>query len=656
MIRVILPDHKSVEFEAPPSGFEVAEKISLSLMRSAVCIYVNGELRDLSFIITKDSNVSIVKNTDNIGLEVLRHDTAHILAQAIKELYGASLAIGPVINNGFFYDIESDRTISTDDFPEIEKKMHDIASQDLKIEREVISKEKAIEYFSEINEKYKVELISSFQDDSEITIYRQGGFVDLCRGPHSPSTKNIKHFKLMKVSGAYWRGNSNNAKLQRIYGTAWATSKDLKSYLYKLEEAAKRDHRKIAQALDLFHIEDKNPGMVLWHNNGYIIFKCLESYIRHKILKNGYIEVKTPILANSTLWEDSGHLEKFSDNMFVFDTQEHKLSSNSNQEGTCTKEITKHVIKPMNCPLHIQIFKQGIRSYKDLPLRMSEFGCCHRKESSGSLHGLMRVMSFTQDDAHIFCTESQVEDETIKFCELLYEVYTAMGFDNIIVKLSNRPEKRLGSDAIWDQSEKALEDALKKLEIPYTINEGEGAFYGPKLEFTLVDSLDREWQCGTLQLDFILPSKLSAKYIDTHGKSITPVMIHRAILGTFERFIGIMIEHYSGALPLYFAPIQIVLIPISNTNELQIEYCNKIIELLNNRKIDRCFIDTENKTLDYKLRLHSNKKIPYILIIGDKEIVNKNVSFRKFGNLNTQIDEMEKFIYNLSLEIKNFIL
>lgn len=652
MVRVFLPNGNSLEFNNHPSGFEIAKKISLSLIKSAICMYVNDELKDLSFIVEKDSKVSIVRDIDPIGLDVIRHDTAHILAQAVKELYGASLAIGPTIEDGFFYDIESDKQISTDDFPEIEKKMHDIASRNLEIKREVLSRTDAINYFTEINEKYKVELISGFQDNSEITVYKQGNFVDLCRGPHSSSTKNAKYFKLMKISGVYWRGNSNNSKLQRIYGTAWTTNKDLESYLYKLEEAAKRDHRKIAQALDLFHIEENNPGMVLWHSNGYTIFRCLEDYIRRKILKNGYVEVKTPIIANSSLWNDSGHLEKFSENIFIFNNNNNKNCDNTNNINI--SNTSEYVLKPMNCPLHIQIFKQGIKSYKDLPLRMSEFGCCHRKESSGSLHGLMRVMSFTQDDAHIFCTESQIEDETIKFCELLYEIYESLGFLNVSIKLSNRPEKRLGDDRLWDKSEEALELALKRLGSPYVINEGEGAFYGPKLEFILTDSLGREWQCGTLQLDFILPDKLSAKYVDNNGKFATPVMLHRAILGTLERFIGIMIEHYSGALPLYFSPIQIVVIPISSTNELQISYCNEIINCLKDNRIDRSIIDTENKTLDYKLRLHSSKKIPYILIVGDKEVANKNVSFRKFGDLNTQKEDMKQFICNLLLETQIF--
>jgi len=631
-INITLPDGAIRVFEGGVSGFDIAKSISISLSKIALAIKVNGELRDLSHKFENDCRIEIITpKSGAVALEIIRHDCAHIMAQAVKELYPETqVTIGPAIENGFYYDFARKNPFATEDLEKIEAKMREIVKRDEKLIREEWERDDAVKFFEKIGEKYKAEIISSIPSEQKISLYRQGDFIDLCRGPHAPSTSHVKYFKLMKVAGAYWRGDSKNEMLQRIYGTAWESEESLKNYLHVLEEAEKRDHRKIGRQLDLFHIQEEATGSVFWHHKGYIIYREIENYIRRKIEKNGYVEVKTPQLIDKVLWEKSGHWEKFHDNMFIAESENRLLA-----------------VKPMNCPGHVQIFNQDLKSYRQLPLRMAEFGSCHRNESSGSLHGIMRVRSFTQDDAHIFCEEHQINDETLAFCELLKEVYRDFGFHDILVKFSTRPEKRAGSDEVWDKAEKALEQAVNHAGLEYQLNPGEGAFYGPKLEFTLVDALKREWQCGTLQVDFVLPERLDVNYVAQDGSRKRPVMLHRAILGSLERFIGILIENYAGKFPLWLAPVQVVVATI--TNEFD-DYAKMVHARLQELGV-RSQIDLDSQKISYKIREHSLQKVPYIIAIGKIEALNNKVSVRKIGSDQQELVDLNEFESRVILEI-----
>lgn len=611
MIKITFPAEKRIEeYDDKVTGFGILQP---EVLKETIALKVNGELYDLSRAIEFDAEVEVIKINDEIGLDIIRHDAAHIMAQAVKELFSAvQVTIGPTIQDGFYYDFATDRAFTPDDLTAIEKKMKEIIKSNHKFIREVWTRKQVIDFFSSIGEKYKVEIISSIPEDQDLTVYKQGDFVDLCRGPHSPSTGRVKAFKLMKIAGAYWRGDSKGPMLQRIYGTAWRNKDELNAYIARLEEAEKRDHRKIAKEMDLFHIQEEAVGQIFWHEQGYTLYNVLESYIRKKLINNGYFEVKTPILVSKELWEKSGHWDKFRENMFVVDESENK----------------KLAIKPMNCPCHVQIFNSHTRSYRDLPLRMAEFGTCHRNESSGSLHGLMRVRGFTQDDAHIFCTEEQITSETLKFCDLLKEVYSKIGFNEVSVKFSDRPNTRAGTDEVWDRAEKALLEAVKEAGLSYELSPGEGAFYGPKLEFVLKDAIGRSWQCGTLQVDFILPERLGAFYIGADGQKHHPVMLHRAILGAFERFIGILIEHYAGKFPLWLAPTQLVILTITNEAD---EYAMEIINTLKEYSV-RVKTDLTNEKINYKIRLHSSNKVPILWVIGKNEVAGKTVSVRNLGS------------------------
>lgn len=632
-IKITLPDGAIREFEVGVNGFEIAKNISTSLAKIALAIRVNGNLRDLSRKIEEDAKIEIITPKSGVdALEIIRHDAAHIMAQAVKELFPETqVTIGPAIENGFYYDFARSKPFALEDLEKIEAKMREIVKRDCKLIREVWKRDEAIKFFTSIGEKYKAEIIASIPSNEDITLYRQGDFIDLCRGPHAPSTSYIKYFKLMKLAGAYWRGDSKNEMLQRIYGTAWESEESLKNYLHNLEEAEKRDHRKLGRALDLFHIQEEATGSVFWHAKGWTIFREIEKYIRAKLEREGYFEVKTPQMVDKILWEKSGHWDKFRDNMFVSESEERTLA-----------------IKPMNCPCHVQIFNQNLVSYRQLPMRMAEFGSCHRNESSGSLHGIMRVRAFTQDDAHIFCEPNQINDETVKFCELLKEVYQDFGFKNVLVKFSTRPEVRAGNDATWDRAESALEEAVKVANLQYEVNEGEGAFYGPKLEFTLIDAIGRHWQCGTLQVDFILPERLDANYIAQDGSKQRPVMLHRAILGSFERFIGILIENYAGKFPLWLAPTQVVVATITNDSDA---YAKEVCAKLKQAGI-RFEADLDAQKISYKVREHSLKKVPYILAVGKKEAENNSVAVRKLGSETQEIIALDDFIKNVLREIE----
>ena len=632
-INISLPDGAVRQFESGISGFEIAKSISISLSKIALAIRINGELRDLSSKLEDDSKIEIITpKSGAVALEIIRHDCAHIMAEAVKELYPETqVTIGPAIENGFYYDFARKNPFATEDLEKIENKMREIVKRDEKLVREEWERDEAVKFFEKIGEKYKAEIISSIPVEQKISLYRQGDFIDLCRGPHAPSTSHVKYFKLMKVAGAYWRGDSKNEMLQRIYGTAWESEESLKNYLHILEEAEKRDHRKIGRQLDLFHIQEEATGSVFWHHKGYIIYREIENYIRRKIEQNGYVEVKTPQLIDKVLWEKSGHWEKFHDNMFIAESENRLLA-----------------VKPMNCPGHVQIFNQDLKSYRQLPLRMAEFGSCHRNESSGSLHGIMRVRSFTQDDAHIFCEEHQINDETLAFCELLKEVYRDFGFNDILVKFSTRPEKRAGSDEVWDKAEKALEQAVNHAGLEYQLNPGEGAFYGPKLEFTLVDALKREWQCGTLQVDFVLPERLDVNYVAQDGSRKRPVMLHRAILGSLERFIGILIENYAGKFPLWLAPVQVVIATI--TNEFD-DYA-KIVHARLQKLGVRSQLDLDSQKISYKIREHSLQKVPYIVAIGKIEATNNQLSVRKIGSEQQELVDLNEFEARIIAEIK----
>ncbi|MCP5207074.1 MAG: threonine--tRNA ligase [Hahellaceae bacterium] len=624
---ITLPDGSQRSFEHAVSVFDVAADIGPGLAKAALAGKVDGKLVDTSFVMSQDSQLAIVTERDEEGLDVIRHSTAHLLAMATQEIFpNAQVTIGPVIDDGFFYDFAFERPFTPEDLVAIENKMEELAAKDIRVSREVMSRDDAAQAFDKMGEAYKVELIRELPEGEEISVYRQGEWMDLCRGPHVPSTGKLKAFKLMKVAGAYWRGDSNNEMLQRIYGTAWTSKKELKAYLHRLEEAEKRDHRKIARKLDLFHTQEEAPGMVFWHPKGWTIYKVLENYMRNVLNRHGYQEVHTPQVVDRSLWERSGHWDKFSDMMF-----------------TTHSENRDYAVKPMNCPCHIQIFNQGLKSHKDLPLRLAEFGSCHRNEPSGTLHGLMRVRNFTQDDAHIFCTEEQMQDEVSRFIDLLYSVYKDFGFNDVLLKLSTRPEKRVGSDEVWDKSEAALAEALNKKGLAWELLPGEGAFYGPKIEFSLKDCIGRVWQCGTIQVDFSMPGRLGAIYVADDQSRQTPVMLHRAVLGSFERFIGILIEHYEGAFPFWLAPKQV---SILNITDNQAEYCQKLAENLQNDGF-RAQADLRNEKIGFKIREHTINKVPYLLVVGDKEKENNEVAVRtrRGDDLGTlKIEELKKLL------------
>ena len=611
MPNVTLPDGTLKSYDQSLTVADVASSIGSGLAKAAIAGEVDGQLVDTSFMIENDSDVAIITNKDEKALEVIRHSTAHLLAQATQQIYPkAQVTIGPVIDNGFYYDFAYKDGFSEQDLAKIEKKMNAIVKQNLPIQRMEMSRDEAVEFFKSIGEHYKAEIIESIPTDEALSLYKQGDFVDLCRGPHVPSTSKLKAFKLMKLAGAYWRGDSNNEMLQRVYGTAWENKDDLKAHLHRLEEAEKRDHRKIGKAQNLFHTQEEAPGMVFWHPKGWTLYQIIVQYMSQIFKDNGYQEVHTPEVMDRTLWEKSGHWDKFGDAMF-----------------TTHSENRDYAVKPMNCPGHVQIFNQGLKSYRDLPLRLAEFGSCHRNEPSGTLHGIMRVRNFVQDDAHIFCTVDQIQSEVSSFIDLTFEVYKHFGFENIDIKLSTRPEKRVGSDEVWDQAEASLAQALDAKGINWELQEGEGAFYGPKVEFVLKDCLDREWQCGTIQADFSMPDRLDAHYIAEDGSKQTPVMLHRVIVGSIERFTGILIEHYEGAFPSWMAPIQAVIINISQKQE---EY-SKNLEFNLKKQGLRVISDLRNEKIGFKIREHSMQRYPYILVVGDREQENNQVSVRRRG-------------------------
>ena len=605
---VTLPDGSQRSFDHPVSVRDVAADIGPGLAKAALAGKVAGQLVDTSFVIGDDVELSIITDRDDEGIDVIRHSTAHLLAQAVKELFPeAQVTIGPVIDNGFYYDFAYKRPFTPEDLDKIEQKMAELAKLDLTVSRKMMPRDDAVDFFLGMGEDYKAEIIRDIPQGEQISLYQQGEFIDLCRGPHVPGTGKLKAFKLMKVAGAYWRGDSNNEMLQRIYGTAWKDKKQLKAYLHRLEEAEKRDHRKIGKVMDLFHTQEEAPGMVFWHDKGWSIYLQVQDYIRNKLKRHGYQEVHTPQVIDRSLWEKSGHWEKFHDDMF-----------------TTESETRTYAIKPMNCPAHIQIFNQGLKSYRDLPLRLAEFGSCHRNEPSGTLHGLMRVRGFVQDDAHIFCSENQILREVSDFIDLLFEVYRDFGFEDVIRKLSTRPEKRVGADDLWDKAEKALEAALVQKGLVWELQPGEGAFYGPKIEFSLKDCLERVWQLGTIQLDFSMPDRLGAHYIAEDGSKHVPVMLHRAILGSLERFIGILIEHYAGSLPLWLAPVQAVIL---NITDKQAEYALKVEEILENQGL-RVKSDLRNEKIGFKIREHTIQHVPYLLVVGDREAESNTVAVR----------------------------
>ena len=634
-IIITFPDGNKKEVDKGINGLELASQISKSLAKESVAIKINNEIKDISLPINSDASVAILKRDSEEALELIRHDCAHVMAEAVQELFpGTQVTIGPAIENGFYYDFARDEPFTASDLPKIEKKMHDIIQRNKNFIREVWSKEESIKYFKDKGEDYKVELINDLPDNEEISIYKQGDWLDLCRGPHMVSTKQIgKAFKLMKVAGAYWRGDSSNTMLTRIYGTAWATEKDLEQHLLQIEEAEKRDHRKLGREMDLFHFQEEAPGAVFWHPKGWTLFQSLINYMRNRQDKAGYVETNTPDMMDKSLWETSGHWDKFSDMMFRTEAKDDKI----------------YAIKPMNCPGAVEIFKQGLKSYRDLPFLLSEFGKVHRYEPSGALHGLMRVRAFTQDDAHIFCTEDQITQESKTVCDLILSIYKDFGFDNVRIKFSDRPEKRVGDDAIWDKAEAALMQAMEATGLEYTLNPGEGAFYGPKLEFVLRDAIGRDWQCGTLQVDLNLPGRLGATYIGEDGNKKIPVMLHRALFGSLERFTGILIEHYAGHLPFWLSPLQAVVATITSDTD---EYAYEVQKALVSKGI-RAEIDTRNEKIGYKIREHSNSKVPAIIAVGKKEAEDKTVSVRRIGSSETKTFKLEDIVTSLSKEAKS---
>ncbi|MBF4987348.1 threonine--tRNA ligase [Methylophilus sp. 14] len=633
-----LPDGSSRSFEQPVTVADVALNIGAGLAKAALAGKVTytgqeAKLVDTSHLIEQDVDLAIITDKNDEGLEVIRHSTAHLLAYAVKELFpDAQVTIGPVIDNGFYYDFSYKRPFTPDDLAAIEKKMAELAKKDEKVERKVLPRDEAVAYFKSINEHYKAEIIASIPSNEDVSLYSEGNFTDLCRGPHVPNTGKLKAFKLMKLAGAYWRGDSNNEMLQRVYGTAWRNKDELEAYLHMLEEAEKRDHRKLGKQLDFYHMQEDAPGMVFWHPRGWVIWQEVEQYMRAKFKEYDYQEVRTPTVLDKTLWEKSGHWQNYRDNMFV--TQ---------------SESRDYAVKPMNCPGHIQIFNSSLHSYRDLPLRLAEFGSCHRNEPSGSLHGLMRVRGFTQDDAHIFCMESQVEAEVADFIKMLYEVYKDFGFDDVIVKLSTRPERRVGTEEAWDMAETALANAIKANGLEFEYQPGEGAFYGPKIEFTLKDSLGRMWQCGTIQLDPNLPERLGAEYVAEDNTRQRPIMLHRAIVGSMERFLGILIENFAGAMPVWLSPVQVMVLNISDG---QADYVRQVVEKLKKNGI-RCDFDLRNEKITYKIREHSLQKLPYLIVVGDKEMQNGHVAVRTRKGEDLGVMSVEAFVAHIQQDIQN---
>ena len=633
MVAITLPDGSVRKYDGSVSALKVAEDIGPGLAKAALLARVDGQQWDLTRPIETDAELALITAKDEDAYELLRHDCAHVLAQAVQELFpGTQVTIGPAIENGFYYDFAREEAFSTEDFEKIEKRMADIVDRDLPFVREVWDRDDAVKLFEEKGETYKAELIRDLPMTEVVTLYRQGDWVDLCRGPHLPSTGKLgKHFKLMKLAGAYWRGNSDNAMLQRIYGTCWPSKKELDAYLHMLEEAEKRDHRRLGREMDLFHQQEEAQGSVFWHPKGWHLWQTLETYMRNRLDEGGYEEVRTPQLVDRSLWEKSGHWEKFREAMFVSEAEDRI-----------------YALKPMNCPCHVQIFRQGLKSYRDLPLRMAEFGACHRNEPSGALHGIMRVRAFTQDDAHIFCTEDQITSETKVFCDLLISIYKDLGFEEVHVRFSDRPEVRAGSDAIWDKAEDALREAIEAAGLPYTMNPGEGAFYGPKLEFVLRDAIGREWQCGTHQVDFVLPERLDASYIGEDGEKHRPVMLHRAILGSFERFIGILIEQYAGKFPLWLAPQQIVVATITSEAD---DYAQEVTTILRKAGL-RAEVDVRNEKINYKVREHSVKKVPVILVVGAREGEGRTVAMRRLGGKAQEVLALDEAVRKLTDEAR----
>lgn len=633
MVAITLPDGSVRKYDGSVSALKVAEDIGPGLAKAALLARVDGQQWDLTRPIEADAELALITAKDDDAYELLRHDCAHVLAQAVQELFpGTQVTIGPAIENGFYYDFAREEPFSTEDFEKIEKRMAEIVDRDLPFVREVWDRDDAVKLFEEKGETYKAELIRDLPMDEVVTLYRQGDWVDLCRGPHLPSTGKLgKHFKLMKLAGAYWRGNSDNTMLQRIYGTCWPSKKELDAYLHMLEEAEKRDHRRLGREMDLFHQQEEAQGSVFWHPKGWHLWQTLETYMRNRLDEGGYEEVRTPQLVDRTLWEKSGHWDKFREAMFVSEAED-KI----------------YALKPMNCPCHVQIFRQGLKSYRDLPLRMAEFGSCHRNEPSGALHGIMRVRAFTQDDAHIFCTEDQITSETKIFCDLLISIYKDLGFEEVHVRFSDRPEVRAGSDAIWDKAEDALREAIEAAGLPYTMNPGEGAFYGPKLEFVLRDAIGREWQCGTHQVDFVLPERLDASYVGEDGEKHRPVMLHRAILGSFERFIGILIEQYAGKFPLWLAPQQIVVATITSEAD---DYAREVTAVLRKAGL-RAEVDVRNEKINYKVREHSVKKVPVILVVGAREGEGRTVAMRRLGGKAQEVLALDEAVRKLTDEAR----
>ena len=631
MVAITLPDGSVRKFDGPVTGQEVAESIGPGLAKAALAVKVNDELRDLARPIEEDAELEIVTRTHEDALKLIRHDAAHVLAEAVQELYpGTQVTFGPATEDGFYYDFARDEPFTPEDLEKIEQRMHEIVERDETITREVWDRDEAIRFFEKVGEDYKAEHIATLPPEEEITIYRQGDWLDLCRGPHLPSTKKLGHaFKLLRISGAYWRGDAKNQQLQRVYGTAWEDEKRLKAHLTMMEEAAKRDHRRLGREMDLFHLQEEAVGSVFWHPRGWTLYRTVEAYMRRRLEQGGYVEVKTPQLIDRSLWEASGHWEKFREHMFIAESEDRVLA-----------------VKPMNCPGHVQIFKQGITSYRDLPLRMAEFGSCHRNEPSGALHGLMRVRAFVQDDAHIFCTEDQIVSETKRFCDLLLSVYEDFGFTDVKVKFSDRPETRAGSDEIWDRAEKALIEATEAAGLSYTLNPGEGAFYGPKLEFVLQDAIGRDWQCGTLQVDFVLPERLNASYVAEDGAKHRPVMLHRAILGSFERFLAILVENFAGRFPLWLAPLQVVVTPITNDGDA---YAKEVAEAFAKRGL-RVETDLRNEKINLKVREHSLAKVPIIAVVGGREAEERTVTLRRLGSKGQETLALEQALTKLEME------
>ncbi len=632
MPAITLPDGSQKKYDQPVSIAQVAADIGPGLAKAALAGEVDGQLRDMSYLLDSDAALRIITSRDEEGLEIIRHSTAHLLAQAVKRLFPeAQVTIGPVIDDGFYYDFSYPEGFTPEDLDRIAAEMRRIAKDELPVSREVMGRGEAVQHFRQDGEEYKAKIIEDIPEGEEISLYRQGEFMDLCRGPHVPDTGKLGHFKLTKLAGAYWRGDSDNEMLQRIYGTAWASDKDLQEYLHRLEEAEKRDHRRLGKQLSLFHFQEEAPGMVFWHDRGWRIYTQIQDYLRAKLRKHGYQEINTPEVVDISLWQKSGHADKFMDNMFLTES-----------------ESRTYALKPMNCPCHVQVYNQGLHSYRDLPLRLSEFGSCHRNEASGALHGLMRVRGFTQDDAHIFCTEDQVQEESAAFIGLLFEVYRDFGFEDVHIELSTRPENRIGDDAQWDRAEKALANALGGAGVEWEENPGDGAFYGPKIDFSLRDSIGRVWQCGTLQLDFFMPDRLGAQYVDQASDKRVPVMLHRAILGSLERFIGILIEHHAGAFPTWLAPVQAI---VMNITDNQGEYCKEVAKSLEKQGF-RVDLDLRNEKIGFKIRQHTLGKVPYLLVIGDREVERSAVAVRTLAGDDLGQMTLSEFSQRLASDIE----